>query len=336
MDVRLGLFRDRWLLDRAVYEPGQQAGHYESFYQRANHPERPLAFWIRYTIFAPAGHPTLAVGELWAIAFDGETGEHAVEKREFPIAECEFARDAFGVRIGESTLGPDALRGAAGELAWDLHYTGDEPPVLLLPEKLYAGGFPKAKSLVPLPMATYTGTYRVGDRVIDVDGWTGSQNHNWGSQHTHRYAFGQVAGFDDAPDTFLEVATAKARIAGPLVSPWATTLVLRHAGAQYSFVALRRAMRARADYGYFHWDFATGDEDVRISGRISGDRDDFVGLRYNNPPGGYKYCLNTKIGKADLTIRDRRTGRIEQLSAQHRALFEILADDTAAGIAIRA
>lgn len=336
VDVRLGLFRDRWLLDRAVYQPGQRAGHYESFYQRANHPERPLAFWIRYTIFAPVGHPTLAVGELWAIAFDGETGEHTVVKREFPIAECEFGRDAFDVRIGESALGPTALTGSAGELAWDLQYSGDEAPVLLLPERLYAGGFPKAKSLVPLPMARFTGSYQVGDRVIDVDGWTGSQNHNWGSQHTHRYAFGQVAGFDNAPGSFLEVATAKARVAGPLVTPWVTTLVLRHDGAEYPLVGLRRARKARASYGYFHWDFATGDENVRISGRISGDRDDFVGLRYNNPPGGYKYCLNTKIGKAEITIRDRRSGRSETLTAQHRALFEILADDTAAGIPIRA
>lgn len=31
----------------------QQIGHYESFFQRANHPTRPLAFWIRYTIFSP-------------------------------------------------------------------------------------------------------------------------------------------------------------------------------------------------------------------------------------------------------------------------------------------
>jgi hypothetical protein len=27
------------------HEPGQQAGHYESFYLRGNHPDRPLAFW---------------------------------------------------------------------------------------------------------------------------------------------------------------------------------------------------------------------------------------------------------------------------------------------------
>ena len=35
------------------YRPGQKKGHYESFYQRANHPTKPWAFWIRYTIFSP-------------------------------------------------------------------------------------------------------------------------------------------------------------------------------------------------------------------------------------------------------------------------------------------
>jgi hypothetical protein len=336
MDVRSGLFRDRWLLNRTVYEPGQQAGHYESFYQRANHPDRPLAFWIRYTIFAPAGDPGAAIGELWAIAFDGETGQHTVAKQEFPIAECDFRRDQFAVRVGSAELGPGSLTGSAGEIGWDLRYAGDDAPVLLLPPKLYAGGFPKAKSLVTLPLARYSGSYTVAGRAIDVEGWTGSQNHNWGSQHTHRYAFGQVAGFTDAPDSFLEVATAKARIAGPLVTPWVTTLVLRHDGREYSLVSMRRALRAKARYGYFHWDFATGDDAVHISGRISADRGAFVGLRYGNPPGGVKHCLNTKIGNAEITVRHRETGRLELLHAHDRALFEILTDDTEHGVPVRA
>jgi hypothetical protein len=325
MDVRPGLLRDRWLLDRTVYQPGQRAGHYESFYQRANHPERPLAFWIRYTIFAPARNPGAAVGELWAVAFDGETGNHAVAKQEFPIAECSFDRDRFDVRLPAAQLGPYRLAGAAGEISWDLQYGGDSPPILLLPRQLYGRSLPRAKSLVALPFARYQGNYTVAGRQIDVDGWIGSQNHNWGSEHTHRYAFGQVAGFDDAPGTFLEVATAKAKIAGPLVTPWVTTLVLRHEGTEYSLVSPRRTRRAQARYGYFHWDFSTGDDDVQVSG-----------LRYANPPGGYKYCLNTKIGTAEIRIRHRATGRVEQLHAANRALFEILTDETGHGVPLRA
>lgn len=53
------------------YEGGT-TGHYESYFQRANHPTRKLGFWIRYTLFSPKGRPQDAVGELWANYFDGE------------------------------------------------------------------------------------------------------------------------------------------------------------------------------------------------------------------------------------------------------------------------
>jgi len=324
----------------ARFRPGDPRGHYESFFLRANHPQRPLAFWIRYTVFSPKSDPARAIGELWAVISNHETGATIGVKKELPIAGCRFDRDELDVKIGEAKLDERGLQGEAAsgdhEIRWKLRYYGDAKPVLLLPERLYRTALPKAKSLVGLPMATFNGELWLDGEVIDVEGWTGSQNHNWGSQHTHRYAFGQVAGFDDAPDTFLEVVTAKARIAGPIMTPELTTLVLRHDGADYSLVSVRQARRAQARYGYFHWEFSSGDPRVRISGRIEANRDAFVGLRYNNPPGGVKYCLNTKIGSAELTIRDRQTGRTTRLRAANRALFEILTDDTAHGVPLRA
>jgi hypothetical protein len=325
---------DRWLLDRTRYQPGQQAGHYESFYCRANHPERPLAFWIRYTIFAPAGRPADAIGELWAVAFDGETGRHVVAKSELPLVDCEFRRDAFVVRVGPAELGPGRMTGSVGELSWDLTFDGSEPPLRLLPTRMYEAPLPKAKSLVPLPLARFAGTYTVNGRTIDTSGWIGSQNHNWGREHTDRYAFGQVAGFDGAPGSFLEIATVKTRIAGPVFTPWLTTLVLRHDGREHSLVSLRRAVLARASYRFFTWRFASADKDVAITGRITADPAAFVGLSYLNPPGGTKTCLNTKIAAAELTLR--RGGQCVALRAHNRALFEILTDDTDHGITIRA
>lgn len=335
MDVRPGLAGDRWVLDRAVFAPGQRAGHYESFYQRANHPSRPLAFWLRYTVFAPRGRPGDAVGELWAVFFDGETGEHVVARTELPMARCTFARDRFEVRVGGATLGPGRLDGTAGDLSWALAYEGAAPPLLLLEPGSYDRGFPKAKSLVPLPLARFDGRLAVAGRAVDVGGWVGSQNHNWGSEHTHRYAFGQVAGFDDDPEAFLEVATVKARVIGPVTTPWLTTLVLRHEGHEHSLVAPLVAVRARASYDYAHWDFSSSAGDVTVSGRLRAPREAFVGLRYRNPPGGSKYCLNTKIATAEVTVRER--GRAPRtLHAEHRALFEILTDDDTHDVPIRA
>jgi hypothetical protein len=331
---------DRWLLNRTQYVPGQRAGHYESFYQRANHTERPLAFWIRYTIFAPDGRPEDAIGELWAVYFDGESGRHVVAKEEHPIADCEFGRDEFAVRVKDAVLGPEGLSGAArasaGAIAWDLRLEATDEPVLLLPPRLYGGRVPKAKSLVAAPNAGYSGVLTVNGTAVAVDGWVGSQNHNWGSRHTDEYAFGQVAGFDGEPDAFLEVVTAKAAIAGPISTPYLTFATLRLRGQEHALTSVRRAVRAKGRFGYFHWVFSTGDDRVRITGRIGADRDAFVGLSYHNPPGGAKHCLNTKIATAELAVADRTTGRTEMLRTRHRALFEICTDDRGHGVPIRA
>jgi len=330
-------------LNHSRFDPTRTGGQYESFYQRANHPTLPLAFWIRYTVFSPAGRPDDAIGELWAVYFDGVNGRHAVAKQEYPISECSFARDDFRVWTGASELGVGRLHGAcAGSglgsrdaLAWDLQYDGAAPPLFLLPQRLYRGGFPKAKSLVAYPSARYRGHLMVNGRTVVVTDWIGSQNHNWGSRHTDRYAFGQVAGFDDAPDSFLEIATAQAKI-GPIRTPFLTFLVLRHAGRQHSLVSLREAFRAKATYRPFKWTFESENEDARVAGTIAAAPEAFVGLGYRNPPGGTKYCLNTKIGTCEVELTEKATGARHVLRTRDRALFEILTDDLDHGIAIRA
>src|SRR3954466_7386153 len=88
-------------------------GHYESYFQRANHPTRPLAFWIRYTVFSPKGRPEATVGELWAVYFDGELGQIAAAKQVVPWASCQFSLGTLNARIGDSSLSPDALSGSA-------------------------------------------------------------------------------------------------------------------------------------------------------------------------------------------------------------------------------
>lgn len=327
--------------NHARFRPGERAGHYESWFQRANHPTRPLAFWIRYTIFSPADRPGNAIGELWAIVFDGETGQHVAVKREVPIADARFGRDSFAVRIADAELAEGALRGAAAandhRIAWDLRYRGDQRPLMFFPLALYETPLPKAKALVGVPGAVYEGTIEVDGRTLDVGGWVGSQNHNWGSKHTDRYAWGQVAGFDDHPQSFLEVGTGKLKI-GPVWTPNLTPIVLRHEGREHALNSPAQIIRARASIEYFDWRFVSESSSVRIEGRIHADRSDFVGLAYMNPPGGTKHCLNSKIANCDLTVTYKsgtRAGQVDRLRATRRAAFEILTDDRDHGVAIR-
>jgi hypothetical protein len=322
--------RDHW--NGARYEPGSTTGHYESWFQRANDASGRRAFWIRYTIFAPRGRQRDAVGELWAIAFDRESARIVAVKQVHPITACTFARDRLDVAIGSARLDDGSVRGAATAnghtIEWDLRYGGGQPPLLVLPERFYATPVPKAKLLVGRPLARFTGTLTVDGERLAVDDWVGSQNHNWGSRHTDRYAWGQVAGFDEAPDGFLECTTARLKL-GPVWTPRMSLVLLRLGDQTLAWNGLARAISARGTYAPFEWRIETSGPAGQITVRIVGDPADFVALRYDNPPGGAKVCLNSKIARCDVTLV--RAGVTTVLHSS-RAAFEILDDSGPPGI----
>lgn len=321
--------------NRLRHRSGSASGHYESYFIRANHASRSLAFWIRYTLFSPAGQPQQAQGELWAIVFDGERGRHVAVKQAWPLTSCRFDAHALAIDVPTAQLGHGHAQGtcesAGHRIGWDLRFAHGQSPLLLLPARLYDGAFPKAKSLVSRPLARFDGTLKVNGEMVAVQGWIGSQNHNWGRQHTDRYAWGQVSGFDGGHDeSFLEVASAKLKV-GPLWTPWITPIVLRHRGREHRLNALGRSLRARVSVQGFDWRFRSHSDDLRVNGRIHAEPGAFVGLRYANPPGGIKQCLNSKIAHAELTL-DHADGTRETLTSRQRAAFELLGNDADHGV----
>ncbi|EQA45898.1 hypothetical protein LEP1GSC050_3870 [Leptospira broomii serovar Hurstbridge str. 5399] len=317
--------------DQPRFNRNSTSGHYESWFVRANHPHRPLAFWIRYTIFSPRLHSTSAIGEVWAIYFDGEADSHISFKSEFPIQECEFNADPFIVRIGasyltkEKTIGHADSKDRSQKIEWDLSLSGGSSPVFLFPEKYYDSNFPKAKVLVGRPLAIFNGVLKLHGKELPIENWKGSHNHNWGSRHTDRYAWGQVCGFDGEPDSFLELATAKLKF-GPFWTPGITPIVLRFRNLEYTLNEPIKSL-FRGSYSYFDWKFSASSPKIRIEGRIHANRSDFACLRYNNPPGGWKYCLNTKLARAELLVtRSGETSPLRLISSRSAA-FEILTDD---------
>jgi hypothetical protein len=309
----------------ARFRPGQRRGHYESWFLRANHPTRRAAFWIRYTIFAPHGRPQDAIGELWAIHFDGERGLTRAAKDEVPLSDCRFAPSGLGARIGPATLTAGRLRGSANGahcMRWDLEYRGGGEPMVFLPERLYETRLPKAKAVCTRPQVVFDGTLEVDGEPVVIDGWIGSENHNWGSQHTDTYAWGQVVGFDDAPDAFLECATARLRF-GPLWTPPMTIVCLRIEGRDYRLNSLPQSFRATGAWHDLDWRFASAADGVRIQGRIHAAAGDFVSLTYHDPPGGNHTCLNSKLAACEVRL-DRPGCAPVTLTTRHRAAFEIL------------
>ena len=317
--------------NRPRYTAGQKKGHYESYFLRANHPRRKLAFWILYTIFSPNKNPQDATGELWAVYFDGEKGENVSLKKEFPLRDCRFKlnEEGLNLNVGGAILLNDSSRGDVKEnevrLNWNLNYSGGQSPVYGLAPEYYDSSFPKAKFLVSQPLALFSGEFHINGEKIEILDWPGSQNHNWGSRHTDRYAWGQVAGFDNAPDTFLELGTAQVRL-GPFWTPRLTPIALRHKGQDYNLNKLWGAW-GRASYDFYEWNFrGKGAHGLELKGRIYAQESDFVRLEYFNPPGGSKFCYNSKIAACELELVLPGESRRQKLQSANRCAFEILSD----------
>ena len=320
------------------FDPASRQGFYESYFLRGNDPERPRAFWIKLTVFAPRGRPLQEVeGELWAVFFHSPDGAKTAVKEAHPFESCLFARDRFEVRVGRGRLAAGTSRGECTSgghcIRWELHYPTDGPSLHFLPEWAYTSPFPKAKGLSPCPDTTWEGFLEVDGVKVDVKGWRGSQNHNWGTRHTDRYAWAQCNVFDGASDTYMEMMTARLRV-GPVWTPAISFLVVNHRGRLLRFHSVRSLVRARARHpAPFEWllDIDNGRESARC--RVAAARETFAGLRYRNPPGGAHACLNSKIASSEIVLfRDGK--QVDKLVSGFTTAFEILTDENGHGVPI--
>lgn len=317
-------------VDRIRYVREGAGGHYESCWFRLNDPDAPRAVWIRYTVFKPEGSSKEAmkeaIAEVWAMVFERGVRSPVAVRIDHPITECAYEdRDgAPYAKMPSAEMSSSSIRGdvvtGSHHVKWDLAISGGGAPAYLLPLRLYEGRFPKAKSIASRPGVRFEGSVWVDGSLIDVSGWRGSANHNWGSRHTAEYAYSQVIGFQNAPESMLEVATARAHM-GPFLTPPTTVGVLRHEGSEYVFTDPLRGAFVRAAFGIDGYRFELKRRDVTVRGSIVPERSDLVAVRYLDPPGGVKHCVNTKIARAEIVIA-LHGKKEELLISHHGALFE--------------
>jgi hypothetical protein len=104
---------------------------------------------------------------------------------------------------------------------------------------------------------------------------------------------------------------------------------LRLDGAEHRLNALWTAAAATAHVTRFDWRFATELRGTRIEGRIHAPREAFVALLYDDPPGGQKLCMNSKIAACELRV-ERPGAAARVLHSRCRAAFELLTNDDGA------
>jgi hypothetical protein len=282
-------------------------GRYESWYVRAVDPDGPRGVWIRHTTLQRTGGPP--VRSLWCTVWDAPAGSPVTVKA--TPGEC-------------APFAPDAVRGSATagshHATWDLVMAATAPPLRHLPHPaLYAAPLPRTKLESPAPAACVSGRVEAGGRRLELDGWPGMVGHNWGARHAERWVWVHGIGFEDAPDTWLDLAAGRVRV-GPATTPWIANGALYVGGARRALGGLRE--RAEVDARPGAATFALGD--VRI--RVTAPREQTVAWVYADPAGGEHHALNCSIAAIEVSTVSRT------LTSTHGGAYELGVRETDHGI----
>lgn len=320
------------------FRPGCR-GHVESYFLRANHPTRPLALWLKATLFAPrAGEPQ---AEAWVIWFDGERRRTFTHRETVPLGSASFVATQDGVDIqvwrsffslGANGKASGEMKGRDGEAAWRLTWEAEPfrlgQPLSLYPYRLLRQGpFPKLKLLTPYPLLTFSGEIRINDERVPVDGWTGMQGHNWGKEHLFDYVWGQCQFPRTAttPTTVVEGGSGRAKVGG-VVLPRMSMVVVRRGEEAWHFDRVFDLWRQEATVDRWRWTMhlrgAAGEVDLTMDA----EKMPLACLGYRNPDGRLSYCFNTKLAHVWLNVQPRR-GRAFQAESEHGGALEFLRNE---------
>lgn len=285
-------------------------GFMEVWYVTLNHRETGTGAWIRYTIGAPIkGDPYC---ELWAAAFDPSDGPLFTGKLRYPIDRLGASGrdDGALVRIADAWLSESHLEGeVAGEsrsMSWSLDLEPAARCYRHIPEPL-SGRIARRISTVCSPNLSvpFTGSIKVGDRLLEFSGEPGTQSHRWGRSHPSTWAWSHCSSFDGEEDAVFEAVAGRSNL-GPVPLPTATFVLLHLDGKDLVFNDLRWAIRARSSYEMPTWAFSTHNGRFKIVGATRAETRRFAQVTYEDPDGSQRFCANSEVGSLALEVYARQ------------------------------
>jgi hypothetical protein len=284
-----------------------QAGHYESFYLKAADPAQRCGLWLRYTVHKrPGAEPT---GSLWFTLFGAQRngGPRAVKQTFDEVS----APSPTWISVGGGTLGAgSAIGSAAGQgrsAWWEIDFRSSEPPLRHLPRDwMYNAPLPRTKLESPCPDARFSGSARIDEIEVQLDGWRGMVGHNWGAQHAERWIWLHGADFVERDDAWLDVALGRIKV-GPLTTPWVANGTLSIGGERLRLGGIERVRRTDVEESPTAAHFALPGSDLTLQGSVQAHADAFVGWVYADPDGSEHHALNCSSANMELSLS--RPGR---------------------------
>jgi len=314
---------------------GEAAGHYESFYVKACRPGGGQGIWIRHTVHKrPGADPSASI---WFVLFDRQAEGPKATKVTVPAAGLSVPAGGW-IEIAGSQIGPGRAQGSietdALLASWDLEFAGDARPCKYLPaDWLYKAPLPRTKFVAPYPLARFDGSLTVDGDEIPLEGWPGMIGHNWGTEHAERWVWLEGTGFEEDPAAYFDAGAARVRI-GKRTTPWIPSGMLVLDGEEHRLGGLGSIRSAAIKATPGACDFVLPGKGIKVRGRVSAPKKDFVAWLYSDPKGPEHNTLNCSV--SDLELRVERKGRLDRtLALSGCAAYELGMRETDHGVPVQ-
>ncbi len=314
----------------------ERAGHYESFYLKLCPPQGGKGVWIRHTVHKRPGEPPSCA--IWFTLFDAEAAGPRATKRQFGAEQLTAPQNAY-IRIADAVVGDGNATGSVSTDAlsagWMLNFSDEHEPFHHLPRDfLYRTPLPKTKFLSPYPDAVFNGWVEVAGERIEVEGWRGMIGHNWGAEHAERWVWVDASSFEGGDDgDYFDMAAGRIKVAG-MQTPWVANGNLVLDGKAHRLGGFERIRSTELAEEPTECRFRLRGRGVRLTGRVSAERKDFVAWIYADPVGPEHNTLNCSISDLELDVEiDGDPAR--RLTCSSAAAYEFGLRDTDHGIPLQ-
>lgn len=307
-------------------------GTYEAWYVTVSDPASRRGFWLRYTTLNPASSAAAeAHSALWAFAFDRDHPEtNWGGKVKYPLGALRISRRPFRLQLEGAALGRDRSAGQVhterGGVRWDLTWESREPPFPFLRPRWQ--GLSSVANIGAQPALSVSGTVEVNGRAHRLDAAPGGQQHTWGTSHALAWNWG----FGSGADFWVDGATSRVR------SRLGRVIVGTAVGAQagdhrFLFNGPVQVLRNRGPISPDGWRAMARLGDRALEVAIKPRLDDLIGVTYDDPRGGSRYCYHTEV--ADLELRlTRGTETLAHIERPASAAFEYASETPLAGVSL--
>ena len=309
-----------------------RTGTYEVWYVTVAEPERRRGFWFRYTTFNPTHEGEAeAHSALWAFSFDyDDPSANWGAKVLFPVGELRVQSRPFVLRLNDSLLMRKGCSGRFtsehGSASWDLRWDSREPP-FPIPQPQWQM-LSSACNIGSQPALKVSGRIEINGKAYHLENAPGGQQHTWGSSHALEWNWGFASG----NDFWFDGLTARLRSKVGRVLH--TTALGAHAREhRFIFNGLVQMLSNRGPISPDGWTAQArlGSRVMNVS--VTPRREDLIGVTYNDPAGGTRFCYHTEV--ADLRLRLAQGDQpLAMISRRAAAAFEYASDTPVPGLPV--